>query len=420
VPPIRDSSNASGLGFIPMAAGSVLRTSNDAMPRRFTIEALLGYGGMGAIYRARAQHGDVVALKILHDRFRASPSMAARFARESRLANRVDHPKAVRIVDAGVSDDGSPFIVTELLEGDTFEARMRAAGGKLPLAEVICCADELLDVLATAHSRGVVHRDIKPANLFRLPSGELRVLDFGLAQGDLDQTTGETQLTSANAVLGTAGFMAPELALGRWDLVDAQSDLWAVAATCLYLATGKHVHDASTVQERLALAATRPAPPVVTRAPELPRALAAWLDRGLAFSKRERFENAQQMREALAAMTLGRSAPSRRSGTRIAALMAITAISAAAVASSFGRRGEPKPPPTPPAIAESVAAVAFSARLEASAQPMQVPATVSVRPAPPIRTTARPPGSTKTETAPVPATVPSADVSPVAPLDRRR
>jgi len=262
----------------------------------WTLDAVLGHGGTGTVYRARHRDGRVAAVKVLHARLAGERGLVARFGREATLANKVDHPGVARVLEAGTTDDGCPYLVSELVIGETLEAERVRRGGALPAGEVKAIGGELLAILAAAHARGVLHRDVKPQNVVRAEGGDLKVLDFGLARES--EGSGEG-VTSLDAVLGTVGFMAPEQAQGRWDLVDEATDVWAVGATLLKLATGLDAHEGATPQERLAFAATRPVPRVASRAPDLDPALADVIDRAMAYSRKERFASAEVMRRAL-------------------------------------------------------------------------------------------------------------------------
>lgn len=305
------------------------------------LDALLGVGGSAAVYRASSTHGGPArALKLVHAHLRRHPLVCARIRREATIADRIEHRAVVRVLLSGSAADGAMFLVTELLEGSDLERARVASGGRLPIADVLRVGDELLEVLEIAHACGIVHRDIKPSNLFRSATGEIKVLDFGLARALETEDPDLSALTGGDDLLGTAGFMSPEQAAGRWDLVDAQADLWAVGATLLKLATGLDVHEAKYRQERVMLAATRPVAPVRDRASDLPPALARFLDRALAFSRRDRFADARQMREALracccTASALGDGAPTRhRRGVRDRSF-----VVAAVVAGSAGLVG---------------------------------------------------------------------------------
>src|SRR5262249_25974496 len=153
----------------------------------------------------------------------------------------------VRVLDDDTAEDGSVFIVMDLLEGETVEALWERRGFRLSTAEVVSLVGDVLEVLGAAHAKGVVHRDLKPENLFVTCDGQLKVLDFGVAR---IRENSPTQ-TRAGAVFGTPAFMPPEQALGRSNEVDAASDIWAVGATAFRLLSGHFVHEGSTAEEML-------------------------------------------------------------------------------------------------------------------------------------------------------------------------
>ncbi len=266
--------------------------------QKWRVDALLGLGGMGAVYAATHRNGHRVALKVLHTHLSADADVRARFAREGYVANSVNHPGVVRVLDDGETDDGAAFLVMDLLEGETADARAKRLGGRLPLADVAMLADRLLDVLVTAHAAGVVHRDIKPDNIFVTRDATVKVLDFGIARLK-DGLTPGTNDTRTGVTMGTPAFMPPEQALGRIHEVDALSDIWAVGATMFALLTGRVVHQSATPMELIIAAATAHARPLSTLAPEVPEALAAVTDRALSFHKGDRWPSARAMQLAL-------------------------------------------------------------------------------------------------------------------------
>ncbi|MGD0680126.1 MAG: serine/threonine-protein kinase [Polyangiaceae bacterium] len=267
---------------------------------KWTLEALLGVGGMAAVYAATHRNGKRVAVKLLHAEFSHDEEIRTRFLREGYAANTIQHEGAVSVLDDDVASDGSAFLVMELLEGETVEQRSETSGGRLPVPEVLFIVDQLLDVLSAAHAKSVLHRDVKPENLFITRGGLLKVLDFGIAKV-FERQQERTTSTRTGMVMGTPAFMAPEQARARWDEVDARTDLWAVGATMFALLTGRHVHEAKTNQEQLILSATDPAPALSSVAPEVPANVAAIVDRALAYDRANRWPDARTMQQAVRA-----------------------------------------------------------------------------------------------------------------------
>ena len=192
---------------------------------------------MSSVYEAHHRNGARVAVKVLSVALSRSERARRRFLGEGRVANAVDHPGVVRVLDDDEMPDGRPFLVMDLLEGETLRARCAAAGGRLAPADVLRIADRVLDVLAAAHARGIVHRDIKPSNVFLTKDGGVRVLDFGIA-AVRDELLAEGHSSQGGGALGTPAFMAPEQARGRHGETDPRSDLWAVGATMYYCLSG--------------------------------------------------------------------------------------------------------------------------------------------------------------------------------------
>src|SRR5689334_5545076 len=158
----------------------LLQRIGTTIREKWTLERLLGVGGMAAVYVGMHRIGRRDALKILHAEAAKSKEIRDRFEREAHAANRFRHPGAVEIRDIDVTEDGAPFLVMELLEGESLADRVKRRG--IPLSELLEYIDQVLDTLAAAHQKGIVHRDIKPANLFVLEEGPIKVLDFGLAR----------------------------------------------------------------------------------------------------------------------------------------------------------------------------------------------------------------------------------------------
>jgi eukaryotic-like serine/threonine-protein kinase len=275
---------------------------------KWRLDGLLGVGGMAAVYAGTHRNGKRGAVKMLHQELSAEEDVRKRFLREGYVANAVGHPGAVSVLDDDLAEDGSVFLVMELLEGQTLEARASAApGGRLPAAEVLAAADQLLDTLAAAHDKGIVHRDLKPDNVFLTRDGKVKILDFGLAR--LQDAQPGSRMTQTGTAMGTPAFMPPEQALGNWAEVGPRSDLWAVGALMFTLLTGRLVHTADTLNKLLLAAMTRPVDPLRNVMPGAPAELAAVVDRALAFDTGSRWPDAAAMRAAVrrAAGALGRA-----------------------------------------------------------------------------------------------------------------
>ncbi len=265
---------------------------------KWRLDALLGVGGMAAVYSATHRNGKRVAVKMLHPEFSHHEQMRTRFLREGYAANTIHHEGAVSVLDDDVAPDGSAFLVMELLEGETVEQRWERQNRKLMLDEVLAIGDQLLDVLAAAHTKNVVHRDVKPENLFITKAGVLKVLDFGIAKV-FEQEKARPTSTQAGMIMGTPAFMAPEQARGRWEQVDGRTDLWAVGATMFTLLSGRYVHEAPSSHEQLILNATASAPALASVVPKVPSEVAAIVDRALAFDRERRWPDARSMQEPI-------------------------------------------------------------------------------------------------------------------------
>ena len=273
--------------------------------QKWTLEKLLGVGGMAAVYVANHKIGRRDAIKILHRDVAQQPDLLARFEQEAHAVNRFHHPGAVEIRDIDVAEDGSPFLVMELLSGESLGERARRLGG-LSLDEVLRLADELLDVLAAAHARGIIHRDIKLDNLFVQTDGSLKVLDFGIAR--IRDGMPLKMRTRAGATLGTAPYMPPEQIKGVE--IDARADLFAVGATMFRLLAKRRIHEAKNETEMLLKMASQPAPPLCSVAPDVPQGVGLVVDRALRFDRDLRYPDALTMQADVRALRAGLPPPS--------------------------------------------------------------------------------------------------------------
>ncbi|WP_438004045.1 protein kinase [Sorangium sp. So ce321] len=275
------------------------------------LDALIGLGGMAAVYAATHRAGARVAIKLLHPERARDKVDRARFLREKAIANTVNHPGIASVLADDVTEDGSPFLVMDLLDGETLLQRWKAQRGPLPPAEVLTLSEQILDVLAAAHEKGVVHRDLKPDNIFLTREGGVKLLDFGIAR--LRLPSGQTSLAGLRA-MGTPAYMPPEQARARWDLVDARTDIWALGATMFSLLTNRYVQDAPTVNELFFLRMTCPIPSLARVEPSMHPAVVRVVDRALEFAQADRWPDARSMQAAVReALTLVALAPPPRS-----------------------------------------------------------------------------------------------------------
>jgi len=265
---------------------------------KYRVDALIGRGGMGAVFRAEnVRIGKPVALKILHRGYAAGSESEQRFLREARVAGSLGHPNIVEVFDLGHTDDGKPFQVMELLEGQTLAERIRTEGA-LPEHEALDFAEEVLSALEAAHDRGVVHRDLKPDNVFLAERGDrttAKLLDFGVSKSLGEHTQ---SLTLTGVVVGTPYYLSPEQARGQRD-VDHRVDIWAMGVLMYEAVTGVLPFSAKSYDKLLTKILTQaPVPPSRFQA-RLTPAIEALILRALAADRRERFRSATEMLAAL-------------------------------------------------------------------------------------------------------------------------
>jgi serine/threonine protein kinase len=263
---------------------------------KWRLDALVGLGGMAAVYAATHRNGQRAAIKILREEYSRDPKVSERFLMEGYVANRVGHPGCVSVLDDDVSEKGEPFLVMELLEGETLRDFWKRIGRKVPPVDVLKIAAQILDCLEACHAQGVIHRDLKPANIFLTKGGQVKILDFGVAQ--LRYATASDGHQGPTAV-GTPAYMSPEQAMGLSDQLDGRTDLFSVGAIIHALCTGRRINHAKTEQDALMMAATTPVPSVARIAPDLPLELISIIDKALAWDRRNRYANAGEMRTAV-------------------------------------------------------------------------------------------------------------------------
>jgi len=279
----------------------------------------LGAGGMGEVYRARdtALKRDV-AIKVLHDGWSRDPERIHRFEIEAQAAAALNHPNIISIFHVG-RHNGSPYIVTELLQGETLRERLQR--GPLPLREVLDLGIGIARGLAAACAVGIIHRDLKPENIFLTKDGSIKILDFGLAKLDPAKTAnteGETvtlQQTIPGQVLGTVGYMSPEQVRGT--AADARSDIFALGLIFYEMLTGRRAFQQPTSAETMSAILNEEPSQISQLAPATPTALQHIVHRCFEKNADKRFQNASDLAFALEVLS-GLSSTSLQATTQVA------------------------------------------------------------------------------------------------------
>jgi len=277
---------------------------------KYVVEALIGRGGMGAVFvaRHRTLTDKRVAIKVLHAEIHDA-DIQARFKREAQIATKIDHPNIVEVHDFDVTPDGVPYLVLEYLEGVTLAQRI-ADVGPLPLDHVFTIIRQVGSALAAAHRENIVHRDLKPQNIFLIPmevDGRVvevaKVLDFGISKW----RGSETVKTQESALLGTPQYMAPEQATGRHDAVDQRTDLFALGAIVHEMLSGRPAFNGASIPEvvfKVVYEAPLPLPATV------PDFVAAAVRKAMAKQSDERYASVSDFVEALTGNPLSTFRPS--------------------------------------------------------------------------------------------------------------
>ncbi len=314
----------------------------------------LGAGGMGEVYRARDPRlSREVALKVLPGSVATDPSRLRRFELEARATGALNHPNILAVFDVG-SHEGAPYVVSELLEGETL--RERLDGGGLPLRKALDLAGQVAMGLAAAHEKGIVHRDLKPENVFITKGGRVKILDFGLAKlsgqrerepAGSESPTQTASGTDAGAVLGTVGYMSPEQVRGL--PADARSDIFSFGAVLFEILTRRRAFRGETAAETMTAILREEPPSLEAIDPTLPPALDRVVKRCLEKRPEERFQSATDIAfaiEALSGVTARAPALTEPASRRIArslgrALVALAIAVLAALAGWWLRQSPP-------------------------------------------------------------------------------
>ena len=279
----------------------------------YEIVSPLGAGGMGEVYRAKDPRlGRDVAIKVLPASFSTDPDRLRRFEQEARAAGLLNHPNITSVFDIG-AHDGAPYVVTELLEGETLRSRLST--GSLSTRKALDYAIQIARGLAAAHEKGIVHRDLKPENLFVTKDGRVKILDFGLAKLKQTETSAELETnlptgtagTEPGVVLGTMGYMSPEQVRGK--PADYRSDIFAFGAILFEMLSGKRAFHGDTAADTMSAILTKEPPDLSTTNRDVHPGLDRIVRHCLEKNPEERFHSAHDLAFDLEALS-GVSTPS--------------------------------------------------------------------------------------------------------------
>ena len=272
------------------------------LSQKYPLKRLIGTGGMGSVYESDSPDDHrPLAIKILGIDYVTDTDIKNRFVEEGHTCQRLIHPNIVRVFDVGTAEDGTPYIVMELLDGVPLSAYTRS-GGRVPLAQAGIILQGILAGLGAAHAQGIVHRDLKPENVFlaREPGGAFsaKILDFGIAKV-MDAAGGMGNKTRTGVLLGTPAYMSPEQIKNAKD-VDARADLWSAGVMLYEMLTGRVAFPAPTEYARLAAVLNTSPPPLETVEPGLSR-LSAFVQLAMQKDRSQRFQTGLEMARALSA-----------------------------------------------------------------------------------------------------------------------
>ena len=318
----------------------------------YEILAPLGAGGMGEVYRAKDMRlGRDVAIKSLPESFASDADRLRRFEQEARAVAALNHPNILAVFDIGRHSDGSPFLVSELLEGESLRAVLDR--GALPQRKAIEYGVQIAHGLAAAHEKGIVHRDLKPENIFVSKDGRIKILDFGLAKFAQNPSSGPdgvtlaTSHTAAGVVMGTASYMAPEQVRGEG--ADARTDLFAFGAVLYEMLSGVRAFRRDTAAETMTAVLKDDPPELSDPGRTVSSALERIVRRCLEKNPEQRFQSARDLSFALSALSgsetsaVGRAAAAapRRVPLLLWFSIALALVAVAGVTWSIARRPLP-------------------------------------------------------------------------------
>jgi len=291
-------------GPTPLPTGTTLS--------HYRILEKIGAGGMGEVYRAHDPRlGRDVAIKILPQAFAGDPDRLRRFEQEARSAAALNHPNIVSIYDVGTWEYGTPYVVSELLEGETLRACLLK--GPLPVRKAIEVSSHIALGLAAAHEKGIVHRDLKPENLFLTKDGQVKILDFGLAkllpENVLSATLATTTATqtASTKIMGTVGYMSPEQVRGQ--ALDQRTDIFSLGAVIYEMLSGRRAFRGATTADTISAILTCDPPELTANNQSIPPVLSGIVRRSLEKNPSDRFQSVRDVAFAVAAIAEAPATP---------------------------------------------------------------------------------------------------------------
>ncbi|HZC28579.1 MAG TPA: protein kinase, partial [Gaiellaceae bacterium] len=289
----------------------------ELIAQRYEIEEVVGTGGMSSVYKARdtllERH---VALKILHAQYTTDDEFVERFRREARAVAQLSHPNIVTVIDRG-EDEGKQFIVFEYIDGENLKERL-VKSGRLPVREALALALQVARALAFAHEHGLVHRDVKPQNVLLNGDGRAKVTDFGIAR-----TLDVDGVTQTGTVLGTSNYIAPEQASGN--RVDTQTDVYSLGVVLYELLAGDVPFPGENFVTVALKHVNEPPPNLLEVRNDVPRRVAAAVDRALEKDPGRRFPSMDAFAAELEACLVSLDSPDHDAGATIIARPTVTA-----------------------------------------------------------------------------------------------
>ena len=300
----------------------------------YRLEEKIGAGGMGEVYRAHDPRlGRDVAIKILPEAFAADADRLRRFEQEARAAAALNHPNIVAIYDVGTWANTTPFVVSELLEGETLRGCLQR--GPLPVRKAMEVGAQIARGLAAAHDKGIIHRDLKPENLWLTKDGHAKILDFGLAklvpeeQVRTDMATATVTETTSTKIMGTLGYMSPEQVRGQ--TLDQRTDIFSLGAVLYEMLSGRRAFRGATPADTISAILTRDPPELASDNQSFPGVVSGIVRRSLEKNPNDRFKSARDLAFVLAAAsetgsTEGRAGVVRKAPSRALLLVGLVAV----------------------------------------------------------------------------------------------